>query len=117
MVVLADDFRFLAARQVANRKLEALLEGFPTWDILLFGAADVRRDEPTHDPAVRRVLEAATPRGYAVKARCYDRLIAALEEAGGATGEVPPVGAAVDRAWTELLTGTDVFALRSPIGE
>jgi hypothetical protein len=119
VVILADDFRFLAARQVANRKLTALLEGFPTWDALLFGSADVRRDEATHDPAVRRVLEAGKPRGYAVKAACYDRLIAALEEASGATGgsgaQTPAEG--VDRAWAELLKGADVFALRSPIGE
>jgi hypothetical protein len=78
VVILEDGFAFIARRPVQNRKIGALLREFPAWDMILFGNRDITCDEPTHDPAVRRVFEAAIPRGYAVHARFYDQLIAAL---------------------------------------
>jgi hypothetical protein len=87
-VILEDDFHFIAPRQVANRKMEALLRGFPEWDVILLGSGDVTEDEATRDPGVRRVRGASLPHGYAVNARFYDRLIAALE----GSGEMPLSG-------------------------
>ncbi len=104
VVILEDGFAFIAQRQVANRKLTALLSGFPEWDAILLGSRDVRRDEATRDPGVRRVLDAPLPRGYAVSARFYDRLITALE-------------GAADNGRLALGAGASVFTFHDALGE
>jgi hypothetical protein len=103
VVILEDDFKFIAQRPVANRKLTAMLRDFPHWDAILLGNRDVTRDEPTHDAGVRRVLDAPLPHGYVVNAGFYDRLIAALEQAAEA-GEGGRLGApaAVYTFWDAL---------------
>jgi hypothetical protein len=106
VVILEDDFKFIAQRQVANRKIEALVRGFPEWDVILLGNRDVKQDEATHDPGVRRVFDAPTPRGYAVSARLYDRLIAALEQPAEGLG-----------ALSGLARSANVYAFHAAIGE
>jgi hypothetical protein len=121
VVIFEDDFQFFGPRQAANRKLRALDREFPAWDVILLGNRTITAHEATHDAAVRRVLGASLPHGYAVRARVYDELIAGLSAACDALrdqGDGPGEGAAgLDEVWTRLSRSAQVHAFRDPIGE
>lgn len=110
--IIEEGFQFIAERRVANRKLGELFEGFPHWDVLLFGNRSVTEREATHEPAVLRVRDARAPCGYAIRAAAFDTLIAALEE-----GAAAPAGEQIDRAWGRLAKETSCYTFRWALGE
>ena len=118
VVIFDDDFQFIAPRPAANRKIGALLEAFPAWDVLLFGNLQVTAHEATHDAAFLRVLGASAPHGYAVRAVQYDALIDALRAACAALPDAADGGSfALDEAWTRVVAKGRAHAFRDPLGE
>ncbi|WP_437664785.1 hypothetical protein [Sorangium sp. So ce1182] len=118
VVIFEDDFEFIVPRQVANRKIEALLRDFPDRDAILFGNHQITRREATPDGAVLRARAGAWPHGYAVRAERYDELIAGLAEACAATPDDAAAGAPlVDAVWTRFAESANVHAFRVPLGE
>lgn len=111
VAVFEDDFQFIAPRQAVNRKLTALLEGFPEWDAILFGNHQTAAHEGSRDPDVLRVTAGAWPHGYAIRAARRPALVAALEEvaSGGP--------ARLDDVWARFIASHHVLAFRSPVGE
>jgi hypothetical protein len=118
VVIFEDDFQFIVPRQVANRKIEALLRDFPVSDAILFGNHQITRHEVTSGGAVLRVRAGAWPHGYAVRAERYDELITGLAEACAAMPDAAAEGAPlVDDVWTRFAERANVHAFRVPLGE
>lgn len=117
-VIFDDDFQFIVPRQVANRKIGALLADFPAWDVILFGNHQITAHEATPDASVMRVMATSAPHGYAVRARHYDALIAGLSAACDAMPDAADEGAGeVDAVWARVATSANVHAFRAPLGE
>lgn len=108
VVILEDDFQCVPVRQAANHRLGALLAASPEWDVIQLDNRRIRASEGTrHAPAVR-VRDAALPSGYVARARVYDALIAALEEAGEA---------GIDEAWARQVKGCVTLGFAAVFGD
>lgn len=118
VVIVEDDFQFIAPRQAVNRKLTALLEGFPTWDAILLGNDTITAREATREAEVLRVRGTAMPHGYVVRAGLYDALAGGLAAAAEAMPDGEAEGEAMlGEVWARISASADVHAFRSPLGE
>jgi hypothetical protein len=114
VVIFEDDFQFIVPRQVANRKLGAIVEGFLDWDAIVLGNSQIIAHESSHDAAFHRVAGASIPHGYAIRARLYDALIAGLSAACEAGDDIC---ARLREVWAGVAKAGSVVAFRDPIGE
>lgn len=79
ILILEDDFYFENSKEEIENKLAHFFRTIKTYDVLMF-SHNLKQYLETHDPDIRRVIEASTASAYIINESYYDTLIELYKE-------------------------------------